>query len=247
MTPTSISPSAESFSAGAPATVGVLLCHGFTGSPASLRPLANHLAQSGLRVELPRLPGHGTHWRELQLTQWQDWYAAVEARLLQLNQECSRVFVVGLSMGGALALRLAQEQDVAGLVLVNPAIASHDWRMRLLPVLKHLVPTTSALGDDIARPDVTEHGYPRTPLRAAHSMMQLWQTVRAELAHVECDVLLLTSRVDHVVDRASGTMLMEQLPHVERVWLDKSHHVATLDHDAELVQQLTLDFIEARR
>lgn len=212
-----------------------------------MRPLAEYLATAGLRVELPRLPGHGTHWRELQLTEWVDWYAAVERAFHLLSDECEQVFVVGLSMGGALAVRLAQQHAVAGLVLVNPALASDDPRMKALGLLKHLVPTTASIADDIARQGATEHAYPRTPLRAAHSMTRLWRQVQRDLDHVECDVLLLTSREDNVVDRASARLLLDRLPAVERVWLERSRHVATLDHDAELIQQLCLDFIEARR
>ena len=58
--------------------VGALLCHGFTGSPAALRPWAEYLTGAGFSVELPRLPGHGTHWRDMALTRWPDWYAEIE-------------------------------------------------------------------------------------------------------------------------------------------------------------------------
>src|SRR5579859_1859428 len=103
-------PGAEPFEAapgGAYGRVGVLLCHGFTGSPQSLRPWARHLAEAGFRVSLPLLPGHGTRWKDLQSTTWQDWYAEVDKALRVLREDCDSVFVAGLSMGGGLALRLA--------------------------------------------------------------------------------------------------------------------------------------------
>ena len=105
---------------------GVLLCHGFSGSPQSMRAWAEHLEADGFRVVLPRLPGHGTTWQELNQTRWEDWYACVDRAFADLRAECDRVFCCGLSMGGGLALRIAEQHGnaVAGLALVNPSIGS---------------------------------------------------------------------------------------------------------------------------
>ncbi|NLT31273.1 MAG: alpha/beta fold hydrolase [Propionibacterium sp.] len=238
-------PGAESFRAGA-GEVGVLLCHGFTGSPASMRPWAGYLAERGYRVAVPRLPGHGTHWRDLNLTEWTDWYARAEQEFNILRRECRQVFVTGLSMGGALALRLAQRYgaDVAGLVLVNPAITSLDRTMRLLPLLSKAVASIKGIGNDIARGG-DEIGYPRTPLKAANSMMHLWADVRDNLSRVDQPILLFTSRVDHVVDPSSAAAIEAGVrsAEVERVILERSFHVATLDHDDELIFARSAEFL----
>ena len=102
-----VMPGAEPYSHdGGP--VGVLLCHGFTGSPQSLRPWAEYLADAGLSVSLPRLPGHGTTWQEMARTRWEDWYAEVDRGFEDLAKRASEVFVMGLSLGACLALRLAE-------------------------------------------------------------------------------------------------------------------------------------------
>src|SRR5438552_1049782 len=121
----SVLPGAESFEhAGGP--IGVLLCHGFTGSPQTLRGWADYLAAQGLSVSLPRLPGHGTTWQDLAHTGWQDWYAEVDAAFRELAGRCEQTFVFGLSMGACLALRLAEVHGsaVRGLVLANPSLAA---------------------------------------------------------------------------------------------------------------------------
>ncbi|HEX5494551.1 MAG TPA: alpha/beta fold hydrolase [Mycobacteriales bacterium] len=230
-----VMPGAEPFRAdGGPH--GVVMCHGFTGTPQSMRPWAEYLAAAGCTVSLPRLPGHGTRWQDLQTTAWTDWYQEVEQAFGDVRARCDTVFVCGLSMGGALALRLAQRHPdgVAGLVLVNPAIHSYRRDLALLPVLSRVVASRPGIGSDIRKPGTVELAYPRTPLRAAHEMTRLWKVVRADLGLVRAPTLLYRSRVDHVVDTRSGSLIrlgVREAPVRERV-LENSFHVATLDHDA---------------
>lgn len=216
--------------------IGVLLCHGFTGSPQSLREWAYHLAGEGFRVSLPLLPGHGTTWQDLNNATWRDWYATVEAEFNLMRRECDAVFIAGLSMGGALALRLAERygSDVAGLALVNPAIRSSDKRLLALRPLLRLIPSLAGIGNDIARPAATEYAYRRLPLRGLQSMTQLWTDVQANLERVNQPVLLFKSATDHVVDPSSARMIGERVSSEDftmRV-LERSFHVATLDYDA---------------
>jgi carboxylesterase len=228
--------------------VGVLLCHGFTGSPQSLRDWAQALADAGYTVRLPLLPGHGTRWQEMNRTRWTDWYAAVDAAFGELRAGCDAVFVVGLSMGGALALRLAQEHgsDVAGVVVVNPSVSGEDPRMRLvLPWARHVVPSFPGVASDIKKPGPTELAYDRSPLHAAHSLTQLWKVVSGDLGRVTQPLLLLRSAVDHVVPASSSARVLAGVAStdVTEVVLQDSFHVATLDNDAELIVKTSLDFI----
>jgi len=228
--------------------VGVLFCHGFTGSPWSLVEWARVTADAGYRVALPRLPGHGTSWQEMNLTGWQDWYSTVEREFNELRAQCDQVFVAGLSMGGALALRLAEKypDDVAGLILVNPAVLGYR-NMIVVPLLQHVIPSVGAIGSDIAAPGIVEHAYERTPLRAAASMMQLWTDVKACLDLVACPLLMFRSVTDHVVPTASKEYILSHVSSaviVDRV-LPRSYHVATMDYEKEAIFSETLDFLRS--
>ncbi len=240
---------AEPFSHDGSAEVGVLVCHGFTGTPQGMRPVAEHLAETGHTVRLPRLPGHGTTWQEMNRTTWQDWYASVNASFFELRDRCTHVVVVGLSMGGCLVTRIAQEHGsrVAGLVLMNPAFKVEDVRMRALPLLQHVVPSLAGIAGDIKRPDgERELAYDRIPLRALHSQTQLWATVVRDLPDVTQPVLLLRSRVDHVVPASSSALFLSRISSVDvtEIVLEDSYHVMTLDNDAPRVLAETAAFVD---
>jgi carboxylesterase len=225
---------------------GALLCHGFPGSPRSLRPWAEYLADAGLTVSLPRLPGHGTtSWREANRTGWTDWFGEVSRAFDGLAERCSQVFVLGLSMGACLALRLAETRGdaVSGLVLVNPSLAPDTRLFLLAPVLKLVVPALPGITDDIKKPGVSEGGYKRVPIRAAATLPDLWKTTAASLDQIRAPLLVYRSTVDHVVGPPSMRVLRTALPAVEVRELRDSYHVATLDNDAAEIFAGSLEFI----
>ena len=239
-------PGAEPFSR-AGSAVGVLLCHGFTGSPQSLRPWAEYLADHGVAVSLPLLPGHGTTWQDMARTTAADWYAEVERALAGLRAQCSEVFVMGLSLGGCLALRLAESHgpDVSGLVLVNPSLAPDTKLFLLAPVLKHVLPSLPGIGSDIKKPGTAELSYDRVPVRAAASLPQIWRQTTRDLASVTQPVLVYRSSEDHVVGPSSMRALEAGLvPGLLTVrTCSDSYHVATMDNDAPAIFTGSLQFV----
>ncbi len=246
-----IRPGAHPWSSDGDDSVGVLLLHGFTGSPASMRPWGEALADRGWTVRVPRLPGHGTRWQDMNITTWQDWYAEADRNLLELIARCERVYVCGLSMGGALTLRLAEQhgEAISGLVLVNPAVHTERLDRHLLPIVKHLVGSFPGISNDIAKPGVDEVAYDRTPLKAAHSMMQMWSEVKDDIALVRQPVLLFRSAQDNVVEASNAEWILTHVASTdtEEVVLADSQHVATLDHDAQTIIDGSVEFIERLR
>jgi carboxylesterase len=239
-------PGAEPFSADG-GRIGVLLSHGFTGSPASMTPWAKHLAAQGYTVQVPRLPGHGTHWKHMNRTRWEDWYAEVDKALTELHAKCDQVVVAGLSMGGCLALRLAEQRpdDVAALALVNPVVNLTRFDVKLVPVLQWVVPSLPGIGNDIKKEGGDEVGYDKTPLKALASQLKLWKDVRNNLGKVTQPLILFRSNDDHVLDISSKDLILAGVSSTvkEFVELHDSFHVATIDNDAPLIFDRTSAFI----
>lgn len=237
---------AEPFSAaGDPA--GALLLHGFTGNPSAMRPLGERLAAAGFTVEAPALPGHGTAIEEMVHLRWADWLAAAREAFGTLAQRCETVAVVGHSMGGTLACALAEERaDVAGIALVNPLVEPPDDEMRrgIRQLLDQGIDILPSEGPDAADPSIDPPAYPGTPLVALLSLFDGVEEVALQLASISCPVLLVSSRVDHVVPPANGDLVMASVSGpAERVWLERSFHSAMLDYDRLEVESRVEAFV----
>jgi carboxylesterase len=240
-----ILPGAEPFSsAGGPH--GALVLHGFTGSPQSMRGLAEAFADAGFAVELPLLPGHGTSVEDMAQTTWADWSQAAQTAHDELASRVDEVVVAGLSMGGTLALWLAaREPDIAGLVVINAAVDPLDQSLLdLVHAMQEEGETTMpGIGSDIADPDQTELAYPDVPLSCLMSLNDAWSELDGALARITIPTLVLTSPQDHVVAPTNSDTLVNSLGGVvERVSLDHSYHVATLDYDRDLINERAVEF-----
>jgi carboxylesterase len=239
---------AEPFSADG-GRIGVVLSHGFTGTPASVRPWAEHLAGAGYSVRLPLLPGHGASWRETNQSRWPQWYETVETSYRELAARCDVVFAAGLSMGATLVTRLAQlhPDGIAGLVVVNPAYGTRRVDAKLAPYISWAVRSRPAIGGDIKKPGTEEPAGDRTPVVAFASLLKLWKVTVADLGTLRAPILMYRSRVDHVVDDLSGQLLKAGAVNttVREVILEDSYHVATLDNDAPQIFAGSVEFIES--
>lgn len=241
-----ILPGAEPFAHDGSSDVGILLCHGFTGTPQSMAPWGERLAEAGWTTSCPLLPGHGTRWQDMNRTRWPDWYDTLNREFVRLKSRCASVFVFGLSMGGTLALRLAQRhgEGVAGLVLVNPSVTTQRRDAAFLPLVSRLVPSMQGISNDIKKTGSTELAYRRLPLRAAASLSRLWQEVRLDLGRVDQPLLLFRSAEDHVVEPVNARIILGGVRGTTReVVLANSYHVATLDNDASVIFDGSIEFV----
>jgi carboxylesterase len=223
-----------------------LVCHGFGGSPRSLQELAVRLAEAGYTVALPLLAGHGLIPEAMEKSLWTEWTADVEQAFAWLRERTDEIFVSGLSMGGTLALWLAERHpEVGGLVTVNASV--RDPRELIMRTLGRLgIPRwAKAIGNDTKLAGVDEKAYPRLPMRATWQFAQLLAAVRRDLPLVRCPALLFSSVTDHVVPRKNQHEIFATISSTDKkmIELHDSYHVATMDNDKALVFAATLEFL----
>ncbi|MGC8787026.1 MAG: alpha/beta hydrolase [Anaerolineae bacterium] len=230
--------------------VGCLLIHGGTGSPPEMRPMGEYLAAKGLTVLGVRLAGHGTTPEDLAKTSWQDLVASAEEGLYRLQEQCERVFVAGLSMGGLLTLYLAAHHPIAGaIVMAAPAYLS-DWRLRWLPVIKHFIKWYYSSGElDLTDPEAGQRlsFYRKVPLVFGEQVNRLLQEVRSSLGQVRVPVLIMQGRYDRTIPPDSAQILFDSLGTEDKeiVWWPNSGHAITVDSEREAVWARAYAFIAA--
>ncbi|HLR09583.1 MAG TPA: alpha/beta fold hydrolase [Bacillota bacterium] len=227
--------------------VGVLIVHGFTGTTQSMRDLGKQIANEGYTVYGPRLTGHGTHPEDMEKAQYTDWINDVKNSLDKLQETCSAVFVIGLSMGGTLTLYIAENHPgIAGIVTINAAIDMPDLKENFNTLKNGKERFVDGIGSDIKKEDVAELAYDKTPVRAMGELVALMEKVRQNLADVTVPTLIFSSTVDHVVPPANSRQILESISTADKdlVRLENSYHVATLDHDKDVIADKCIAFIE---
>ncbi len=228
---------------------GALVIHGLTSNPDSMRGVAKALAAAGFDVELPLLPGHGTVMEDLVPVRWSDFVDAVEAAYRKLATRVDKVVVVGLSLGGALTLRVgASHPEVVGLVCINPA--AEPQIPEVIELLQGMIDSGTevmpGIRGDIADPAATESGYDGTPVRTLLSfLVDGLAPMAAEYPGVKMPMLLMNSPQDHVVEPKQSEFLAAKYGGaLERISLERSFHVATLDYDKQLIIDSTVAFAQ---
>jgi carboxylesterase len=230
--------------------VGALLVHGFTGSPQGLRGLGEYLAERGVAVVAPRLPGHGTTWQDLATRTSDDWLRAVEDSFHKLQAEKDHVFLVGLSFGAALCFDLAARYPdrVTGIVSIAGYLVTRDPRRWLSPVVRRVLKSLPPIAGDIADPDAKEISYERLPVMQADAVIRFGKRTLRALPAVRAPILIMHSKNDHTVHPINARLIHDRIGSEEKelVWFDRSYHVLPLDFDREDVFGRTYDFIKER-
>lgn len=229
---------------------GALVLHGFTSSPQVVRPLGERLADAGLRVVGPRLPGHGTTWQDCNRYGHADWAEAVGTAFEKLRAETEHTFVVGFSFGAALALDLAARKgdEVAGIVAIAPFLFTKDPRRFLAPAMAIATRSIPGVGNDIAHPTNREVVYERFPSRSGYKMMRFARRAKSALPRVSQPILIMHSRTDNTAPPDNSRYIHDNVSSRDKelVWYDRSRHVLPLDNDADDVAERTIDFIQQR-
>jgi carboxylesterase len=240
---------------------GVLCLHGITGTPFEVRPFAEAFGRAGFSVEAPLLAGHGATLRELAPTTWADWLASAEHALEALRARTAQrpAAIVGFSMGGLLALRMARlyPERVAALVVMGTPLRLRRFQVGAIRAIARLpidfgrwaaasIPKPN--GSDISIPEMRHGnpGLPAFPIAALRQLFALMDVVRADLPSVRVPTLVVHARHDHVVPMDDSLELTGSLGSdvIERLWLERSFHVVGLDVDSAEAIDAATRFVE---
>lgn len=226
--------------------------HGFTGSPVSIRPLAELLSKRGFAIELPLLPGHGTAPRDLLPFRYTDWRAEAKAALERLRARTEHVVAVGLSMGGTLVLDLATTERLDGVVTINVQILDRGGMIvKLAPMLEKIVPIAPASAAGLKKNDIKKGGdedaYDMVAAAAGNSLVRALPEVRGRLKSLTAPLLVAYSREDHSVAPENSRALPGLVGSTDVTVLEllNSYHVATLDNDLPLLDERIASFAES--
>ncbi len=225
--------------------IGVLISHGFIGTPQSVRFLGDYIASQGYTVFAPRLKGHGTHYKDMEQSTFKDWIQNLEEGYWLLKQHCSEIFIIGQSMGGTLALNLSSKYpDIRGLVLINAALTS----IPSMEEYKHQSePSYIPEGEpDIKAKDVYEITYDKAPVRSIQELLFLMDETREKLGMVEAPALAFISTEDHVVPVENTEYILSHIQSKDKeiITLYNSYHVASMDNDKDLIAEHCCQFIK---
>ncbi len=227
---------------------GILLLHGLSGTPSEVQPLGDYLSAQGISTLGPWLKSHDSNPRELAKTTWQDWAESSKEAYDVLKSRCSKVFVGGLSMGGAQALHLAAHFPVAGVISMATPVRIFDFRFNGIAFFRFLQWRTSNLTGGILDPSAPPHvTYPYVATKNLYELKKLMDLVWEELPKIIAPVLVVQGRKDSMVPPPNGDIIYRalgsQVKHL--LYLERSDHVVTMDFDKQVLFEKALRFIQS--
>ncbi len=234
-------------------TDAAALClHGLTGTPYEVRPIAEELVARGIRARGIWMAGHNGTVQDLAETSHEEWVGLARQELDRLRAEYTKVFLVGVSMGGLVSLRLAETEAVDGLVVVGTPLVLGPPIPQLLPLLRLFQSERPKQGAGIEDPEARRRHprFPAMPLASVSELIALQARVRAELSRVDAPILVAHGRLDQTARPRDAERIFAEVatPELDRelLLLQDSGHVATVDYDGRMLARAAGDFLARR-
>lgn len=227
--------------------LGLLLIHGFTGSPSEMRTLGNYLNGNGYTTYGPQLAGHGSTPEEMAKTRKEDWWnSVIEGYQYLIDKGYKQVVAIGLSMGGILSLKLAIEKELKAVIPMAAPIFVHDKRIALSRWIKYIK------AYEVKKISKEDHiaqyldSYDRTPIACAESLYKLMKEVKRELSKITIPIQIMQGKKDETVMHESANYIYSHVHSKikELKWYEKSTHIMTLDREKEKVYEDILHFLD---
>jgi len=226
---------------------GCVLIHGFTGTPCTLQELGLFLAQQNIWVSIPLLPGHGTKPSDLIGISWKEWVKVCRIEVEKMQKSCDEVFLVGLSMGGTIALFLATEIACDGVITLSAPVTLSGFTIGLLPLLRFFVRYWKKKPFSFSSSPSSQMGYDRYPLVAVLEFIKLLDYVQNSLAEVNCPVLVIHAKKDREVNSLNAELIYNGISSTDKhkILLNSSHHIITRGDDKKKVEEEVFKFIRS--
>ena len=231
---------------------GCLLTHGFTGAPKEMRWMGEYLSRQGFHSLGVRLAGHATRPEDMIRSRYTDWMASVEDGYHLLSGLTDRIYLVGLSMGGALSLLLSTKLNVAGVIAMStPYQIPYDyptWMMKLVSKFVTYQPKSKESPGEswFDKEAYVEHvSYPKNPVRSGAEMKLLLGEMRKALPEVSVPVLLIHSRNDRYILPENMENIYADLGTSDKtkMYITEAGHVVTRDAARDQVFEAASAFI----
>jgi carboxylesterase len=222
------------------------MIHGLTGTPWVFQELKELLESKGITIFAPFLPGHGTTPEDLNRVTWKDWTGSTKKAYNELQSRCDAVFILGLSMGGAVALYLASEVPCRGIISLSAPIRFHGLWVWTLPIMRIFIrywrKGSRSLNSESPEEEI---GYDCYPLSALSQMIQMLREVRARLKEVRCPALIMHSKGDIRVSVQNANAINVGIGSTAKqmILLDYPCHVVTKGEDYRQVAEAVFRFI----
>lgn len=224
---------------------GVLLIHGFTGTPSEMRFLGEFLRDNGYTVKGILLKGHGTTPTDIKKCSHRDWIRGAVEGYKSLKRECDEVFAVGLSMGGLLALYLARNYDIRGVVALSTPIRIRGRATAFTYIEKNL---KTYILNKPQKNGINTIGYGKSPIIGVSNLFKLIRYVKVNLRFIEKPILIMQSYKDRTVNPVSANIIYNNIGSKDKsiIYLRKSGHIITCDNEKEQVFQEVYNFIKMK-
>ena len=210
-------------------SIAVVLTHGLGASPYEIAGLSKYLSARNITVYGVRLAGHGTSYQDLNERTWQEWYKSYSEAYLSVKPLKQKVFVGGMSLGGVIALKLAEDQKVDGVIALAPALILDDTRSNYAWLFKYFSPYSLRNISIEKRP----YYYDRFPIASVAESVALSSVVQKDLSKINAPTLIMEYTKDTRVNPVSSQIVYDNIASQNKQirWINGTGHVMILDDD----------------
>lgn len=231
-------------------STGILFLHGFTGSIAHMRPLADALHARGYTVKGINLPGHATTEQDMGRSNWEQWLQAAKEGVVELKKTVDKTVVCGLSMGGVLSLLIAEQMRIDACVTVSAPMAVQNKLMGLANVLGFVYPRISwapPTERHKALNQAYDYGYSGFPTRKAADLNRLIHMARQNLFAVQCPLLAVQSTGDETIWAGSADCILQNASSEmkQKLLVRDVPHVCTISKELPSIVEAVDELLKA--